>query len=243
MKKEIDPNAWIHPTLKRYVKFEYTPHLLRGRFSIPFWTAIGGFVLSVMRFRDPHPGSGILSQPFIAPLLTVAGIVAVLYTFYEKHRFIQSIEIKALFRAAVVIADTRMGGVRVDNSPCWIIFTFQSDYMSNTDFLMEVAGRLRELIKAELTDQIDRNIDDIFIKILSLPEGTLLLPFTRIVLPLELTNGVKVMLNRPMFEARLLKNRKFQSDILYCIAEEGEEGIVDVIPWQVVVEESKVLMN
>jgi hypothetical protein len=111
-----------------------------------------------------------------------------------------------------------------------VLFSLQSGFTSNLSFLADLAARMHAL---RGTDAPEPDLKEVA----RLVEDEVFVRNRRRLLPSGFTGGPKVYIADLHVERRCLWKGQLTGGVLYCLVEPGDEGRIELIPWQVVADE------
>ena len=226
MQTTDDSDAWVHPTLKRFLAFEFTPHFLRGRYALWLKVILASGAILLWNKQSGSTG-GLFTNTWVLSAFLIIGILGLVYVRYESkalHKWVlQAVPVKAV----LVMANSNLFQRGDRDAPCLVLFSLQSGYTSNLSFLTDLATRIYALRGTEPTDPDLKEV-----ALIAEDEG--FFPNRRRLLPSSFTGGPQVYVADLFLERRLLWKRKLTSNVIHCLVDPNEKGRMETIPWQVV---------
>jgi hypothetical protein len=218
---------WTHPALKRFIAFEFTPHLLRGRYALGLQSLLFGTALLVLSYKHWLAG-GWYSHPAAGLLFVLIGLVALALAWHESRDFRRWVDRAVPVKAWIVQANDSLFKKGTNtHAPCLVLFSLQSGYTSNLAYLQDLAARIYALRGTNPSDPE-------LVATAGITEDEQYVLNRRRVVSAGFTGGPKIYTADLMIDRRCLWKGRLNGPILHCLVEPGDEGRIELIPWQVV---------
>ncbi len=221
-----DASRSINERFVAYLDAMYAPRDVRRRFLL-VGTIVGALliaaVLTLALIQESHASWLLLP---LGVVLLGRGVIALqgIRKAREQFKHLRNvIQHGVPVTAYIVQAHEALYRPGRDTLPCLILFTFSPEVEQDAGYMHYLAERLFALKKKNPDDPDLRTLTN-----LTSDEG--IVPYRRRRLPLSFTDGSTIYCADLWIKRAYLKDGYLKTNALYCLAEPGDVGGIELIP-------------